>query len=549
MMRRWRSFGSPSPFLTKSSATLMHVLMFATRIKPQENFLFSARSMRLFSCSGLIALAKLSSQHFSLLPVAKAVEDIFREGVWVRVEVLRADVRSGHVYLELAERDETGKVRAQARAVIWSSVASRIVAQFEQATGVVLGEGIKLLVRATPKVHSLYGLSLVIDAIDPQFTLGDLEAKKREIRERLKREGLFDRNRKLPPPWDFNHVLVAAPQAAAGLGDFQAESNRLQVSGVCCFHYTFARFQGEGAPAEIRQALMRGMQMFRQRHDEDLDAVVIIRGGGAVNDLAWLNDYDLARMICEMPAPVFTGIGHERDNTILDEVAHTRFDTPSKVILGIESVIRDRTQEAKQAYSEVLYWCEQAVQKTGAQICSLRDTVALEANASLDRARQASADTMGDIRILAVQSLKDTAAAVAQAHTGVLHAGASHIERARSNAEALYGAVLERSTRDAMAAKDSVSRTMKDIAAGAHAAVESAKAASEALMREIAGQGPEKTLRRGFALVRDHQGLPITSAQQAVQADSMEIEFHDGRVPSLLCQPADGHFEGESNRG
>lgn len=123
-----------------------------------------------------------------MVGVAKAVSDAYKAGVWTKVEVIKADLRNGHVYLELAERDAFGKVTAQARAMIWAATANSIIPPFEKATGVVLGAGIKLLVRAKPTMHAIYGLSLLIDAIDPEFTLGDLEARKREIRTKLKAE-------------------------------------------------------------------------------------------------------------------------------------------------------------------------------------------------------------------------------------------------------------------------------------------------------------------------------------------------------------------------
>ncbi|WP_341650137.1 exodeoxyribonuclease VII large subunit [Thauera humireducens] len=152
---------------------------------------------------------------------------------------------AGMVYLELAERTGEGVAIAQARAMIWATTANKIIPVFERVTGSVLTAGIKLLVRAKPTFHAQYGFSLVIEEIDPEFTLGELEVRKREIRARLQREGLFDLNRRLTPPWDFNQVLVVAPQGAAGLGDFDAEARRLQEFGVCAFEYAHSRFQGE----------------------------------------------------------------------------------------------------------------------------------------------------------------------------------------------------------------------------------------------------------------------------------------------------------------
>jgi exodeoxyribonuclease VII large subunit len=178
-------------------------------------------------------------------------------------------------------------------------------------------------VRARPGFSAQHCFALEIDAVDPEYSLGDLEARKREIRARLKADGIFDANRRLQAPWDFNSVLVTAPLQAAGLGDFKAEAERLQAARVCSFEYASSRFQGDGATQEIVVAAEAALNARRQEAQPMPDVVVFIRGGGAVNDLAWLNDYSLARFICQLQVPVFTGIGHERDSTVLDEVAHT----------------------------------------------------------------------------------------------------------------------------------------------------------------------------------------------------------------------------------
>ena len=194
--------------------------------------------------------------------VATAVADAYSAGVWTVAEVLRASTKDGHVYLELSERDADGRVLAKAQAAIWARTAERIVPAFERATGATLGAGLKLLVRARPVFKAQFGFSLDIDAIDPNYTLGNLEAHKREIRERLKRENLFDQNKRLPTPWDFHAVLVVAPQGGAGLGDFSKEADRLARCGVCRFSYVHSRFQGEGAAADIVEALRQGLAQF-----------------------------------------------------------------------------------------------------------------------------------------------------------------------------------------------------------------------------------------------------------------------------------------------
>lgn len=487
-----------------------------------------------------------------LTGVSQTVAAAYRTGVWTRVEVVKVDARRGHVYLELTERSPDGGSLAQARGTIWADTANTIVPQFEQATGAVLGPGIKLLVRARPTVHPQYGLSLSIDGIDPEYTLGDLEARKREIREQLKREGLFDLNRQLPAPWDYKAVLVVAPEGAAGLGDFEAEAKRLEQFAVCRFVYAYSRFQGEGAPAEIRTALMDALDNWRSPEHSPPDAVAIIRGGGAVNDLAWLNDYALARCICELDIPVLTGIGHERDNTILDEVAHQRFDTPSKVIAGIEQRIRQRVQEAQAAFELVARCADQQVRdmrrtldhhlsdvqvhsRTGVATAERRVTqdhgaVRLHSTEHLRRASERTTEAMAAVRARAQTQLADVRSGL-DVGLGAVRLGASDVlARAGASVRSGVEAVLGQSGQQAQAAGDATRRGIDEIGTLARQVVGTAADRTQALMREVAGQGPEKTLGRGFAVVRAANGRTLTRAAGINDDQSIQIQFNDGTV-------------------
>ncbi len=404
-----------------------------------------------------------------LAGVTQAVSLSFPIGIWTLAEVVDVRPHNGHLYLELAERDASGLVLAKAKAMIWAGTASRILPEFERATGATLAAGIKLLLRTRPIFKPQYGFSLEIDAIDPGYTLGELEARKREIRARLQREGLFGRQRLLAAPWDYRRVLVIAPEGGAGLGDFQAEAMRLQAHGLCRFDYCHSRFQGEGAATRISAVLQAALQAFPA--DEPPDALVLIRGGGAVNDLAWLDDYELARTLCELPVPVLTGIGHERDNTLPDEVAQQCFDTPSKVIASIEQLIVRRANEARQHF---------------------------EAIANLSRL------------------------CIAQAR--------ARAQQAESAVRALAQSQLD-------TARDRVPAAWTEIQAGARQTLRQARQASSALMSEIAGQGPEKTLVRGFAVVRDGSGRILPRAAEVVPGQALRIEFHDG-VVQAHAEPA-----------
>jgi exodeoxyribonuclease VII large subunit len=484
-----------------------------------------------------------------LAGVGNAVSAAYRTGVWTMVEVLQVAPRGGHVYLEVAERSG-GQVLAKARANIWANVANSILPKFEQKTGMVIGPGIKLLVRAKPTFHSQYGFSLNIDAIDPEYTLGDLEARKREIRARLQAEGVWDANRLLAAPWDFEAVLVVAPDQAAGLGDFQAEANRLAAAGVCQFVYAASRFQGEGAGSEICAAAQAVLDDWPL--SVPADAIAIIRGGGAASDLAWLNEYCLARFVCDAPVPVFTGIGHERDSTVVDEVAHTRFDTPSKVILGIERVIRARAAEgmanceaimatvksrlhAARSEAEALYAVTERAARRSIVTAKERAGQAMQeisvgANRAVRTAGERNDRAMFQVRELAGEELALARRAAPALRAQVATAASAALASVRSRDDTALQALLERTGNFVQRAHQDSDRALRDVAHGARAAIAKAGAESDALMREIVGQSPSKTLARGFALVRAEDGSTVTSAERARAESRLSIEFEHGKV-------------------
>jgi exodeoxyribonuclease VII large subunit len=490
-----------------------------------------------------------------LAGVSQAVAQAYKAGVWTMVEVVELRVAGGHVFIGLSERDSHGAVLAKTSAVIWQSTANTILPEFERATGAQLAAGIKLLVRARPVFKPQHGFTLEIDAIDSEYTLGDLEARKREIRERLQSEGVFTANKHLPAPWDFNAVLVVAPEGAAGLGDFQSEANRLERLGVCRFTYAYSRFQGEGAAREICNALQDALAAWDSKASERPDAVVIIRGGGAVNDLGWLNDYDLARFICDLPIPVMTGIGHERDSTVLDEVAHTRFDTPSKVIAGIEQAIFKRVIEVKANFEQISHLALRLIQSGRAMVNASDVSVRGEALRHLAQGKQTRAELLSTIRIDAMQSIRSASTQSLEWLQTVKTEAFSQLGQARRDVPAfwgqitletkhalrastavgdtLIGGILERTQRDAAHARREVESALGLLSASARLLVREGAIRSEALMLEIVGQGPEKTLSRGFAVVRNQDGKTLTRAAQVSDGGEIQIQFHDGGVAAI----------------
>ncbi|AZP29996.1 MULTISPECIES: exodeoxyribonuclease VII large subunit [Acinetobacter] len=293
----------------------------------------------------------MSEPQFSLSEYLGTVQEVIRvafdEPVWVKAEIRNLNIKGGHYYLELAEKDaETDKVIASCKATIWKFSASKIVLKFERETGIEISSDLNVLIKIRARFDPQYGFSVNIEEIDSSFTLGEIAKRYQQIIERLTQEGLIHKNKLLPTPFDIQNVLVIAPQNAAGLGDFKKDADALERNGVCHFVYQTATFQGNTAATSLIESLGSGLRQWASTFNFPPDLIVIIRGGGSVNDLAYLNDYELAALLCKRSVPIWVGIGHEKDRTILDEIAHRSFDTPSKVIAGIRNHIVERVQEA-----------------------------------------------------------------------------------------------------------------------------------------------------------------------------------------------------------
>jgi exodeoxyribonuclease VII large subunit len=266
----------------------------------------------------------------SLSELLEQVKGTLREGLpgsyWVVAEIMELQDRH-HCYLELIEKsEEDERLLARVRATIWASRYAMLRPFFETSTGTRLKSGIKILCKASVEFHTLYGLSLNITDLDPSYTLGDLARKKQEVIERLRKEGVFDMNRELPFPLVPQRIAIISSESAAGYGDF-LESIRNNRHG---FHFDTSLYpavmQGDEAPASITSAMEKIFES-----EARFDCVVLIRGGGSKADLESFNHYDLAYFITQFPLPVITGIGHERDESVADMVAHLGLKTPTAV--------------------------------------------------------------------------------------------------------------------------------------------------------------------------------------------------------------------------
>ena len=258
--------------------------------------------------------------------VRRSLEQCLPDEYWVQAEL--SDVRTnstGHCYLEFIQKDpRSNNLIAKARGTIWANVYRLLKPYFEESTGQAFVSGIKVLVQVTVSFHELYGYSLTVQDIDPTYTLGDMARRRREILKQLEEEGVLTLNKELEMPVLPQRIAVVSSPTAAGYGDF---CHQLKNNSRGFFFHTElfpALMQGD----RVEESVLSALDAILNRQ-EDFDAVVIIRGGGATSDLSGFDTYLLAAACAQFPLPIITGIGHERDDTVLDSVAHTRVKTPT----------------------------------------------------------------------------------------------------------------------------------------------------------------------------------------------------------------------------
>ncbi len=274
----------------------------------------------------------MSVPTLTLLELNKTIrltlEEKFDAPVWIIAEINNINLhRSGHCYLELIQKaKDSDKIVAQARATIWATQFRFISSYFQSVTNKPLEKGINVLVKASVDFHEQYGLSLNIRDIDPNYTLGDLERRKKEIIEKLISEGVFDMNKELLLPSVIQRIAVISSAGAAGFEDFcnQLYSNKYGYS------FEISLFEADMQGGNTENSVVKAFNDIFDRQSE-FDIVAIIRGGGSKSDLSYFDNYNIAFHITQFPLPVLSGIGHERDESVADMTAHTKLKTPTAV--------------------------------------------------------------------------------------------------------------------------------------------------------------------------------------------------------------------------
>ena len=291
--------------------------------------------------------------------IQSVIRQNFTDAIWVRAEISDLRENGGHCYLELIEKDsETDNILAKTRATCWANVYRMLKPYFESNTGETLRAGLNVLVAVTVEFNGVYGFSLNIRDIDPTYTIGELAARRMQIIQKLREEGIDDMNKQLPFPTLPQRIAIISSETAAGYGDFCNQLNS-DTSHFAFYPRLFpAIMQGNMAETSIIGALEK-----IYKHVELFDVVVIIRGGGATTDLSCFDSYNLAINCAQFPLPIIAGIGHQRDVSILDMVAHTSVKTPTAAAEYLISALEKAEEEIDELASELCNFTSNIIQK------------------------------------------------------------------------------------------------------------------------------------------------------------------------------------------
>lgn len=429
---------------------------------------------------------------------------------WVIAELSDVGVKGGHCYMELVEKDERGVTTARLRATIWANnFAYRIKPKFEQATGQPFKSGIKVMIYGSASFHEQYGLSFNITDINPSFTLGDIERIRREIIDSLTAEGVIENNKRLSMPTAPQRIAIVSADGAAGYGDFINQINN-NPSGLKFYTHLFnAVMQGENTAPSVIEALDRIALTI------DLwDCVVIIRGGGATSDLNGFDNLELARKVATFDLPIIVGIGHERDRTVLDEIAHTRVKTPT-------------------AAAE---WLIDQAQSTFDKITSLANQIATYVNERVVGAKQQLSFIENAIPVASRQQLTNAKSRLSAIASALPHITSNKILSTNRKLE-MFGRDIQNVTISRIAKAQTYLNVLSDsIKASAPKAIKDQSRQLQTLENIINALSPDNTLKRGFSITKIN-GKTMRSVNQISDNDKITTILADGEITSTVNKP------------
>lgn len=419
--------------------------------------------------------------------VREAIEEYVTDEYWVEAELASAHESGGHCYMELIQKEDGSNTPiARASARCWRSTWALLKPHFERETGQTLRGGLKVLLQVYPQFHENFGFSWIVTDIDPTYTLGDMARRRQEIIRRLKEEGVFDLNKELELPLFAQHIAVISSDSAAGYGDFCKQLSENKQGFKFAVELFSAVMQGE----QVEQTVIAALNEINERR-EDFDCVVIIRGGGSTSDLSGFDTLALAENVANFPLPVITGIGHDRDESVLDMVSHTRVKTPTAAAAFLIEHLQDVYSLIVEAEEDVIRCVTDRLQKERLRIDRLIELLPKQLAAFLT----AQHARLGRL----IELLPRQTAACLTGQRGNLDLLAATMR-----------SVLER-------------RMLQE------------NHRMELLEHRVDAVNPEKLLQRGYSITRSN-GRVVRSPEQLKAGDEIETTMEKGTIKSVVTK-------------
>ncbi len=439
--------------------------------------------------------------------IKESISEQFPFAVWIVAEInTLTRHKSGHCYMELVQKSKTSNsIIAQARATVWANKFSFISAYFESETDRELAVGMNVMLQVAITYHEVYGMSLNVLGINPTYTIGDVERAKKEIIDRLINEGVFDMNKTQTLPPVIQNIAVISSSTAAGYGDFV---NHLETN-MYGYHINVtlyeAAMQGESTETSVLDALNRIGDEY-----ENYDAVAIIRGGGSKNDLSWFDNYNIAYMVTQFPLPVISGIGHERDESIVDMVAHTRMKTPTAVANFIIDYNAQFEEQVDSTSSEIFGIAKEFLMSSEMYLNNMTMSI-MKVRTRLSKDTERCDRIMSEIRTGLNVRMKE--------------------EEMKLN---MIGNKLETSPKRLISEQESHLNGIKElISRTTKHRIEKANEKLSFLEHRLTLNDPRTILKRGYSITRIN-GKVVTNDLETNEGDIMETLLYDGKVTSMV---------------
>ena len=454
-----------------------------------------------------------TSQHtaISLRDYTSRIGTLIRQSAtlrnqWIIAELSDVGTRGGHCYMELIEKDERGNTIARMRATIWANIFLHLKAKFEYATNQTFMSGLKVMILGSANFHEQYGFSFNITDIDPTFTLGDMARIRQEIINRLTTEGIINRNQQIEMPIVPQRIAIISAAGAAGYGDFMNQLKNNRNRFVFYTHLFNATMQGEQTSKSVRNALEQ-IEM-----TVDLwDCIVIIRGGGATSDLNGFDELELARAVALSPLPVIVGIGHERDRTVLDDIAHTRVKTPT-------------------AAAEFLINKAQAALDLATQLADFALRYATDRIAG-EKLQLSNIESL--IPSLTKQKITEKNLLLNKITTAIPIIVQKNINRHRQLLDSKTRELVFAGNRLKLKSEAKANLLTESIRQVSTSCISREKQRLTGLYGIIEALSPQNTLRRGYSITRQN-GIAVKNANQLTDGEVIITTFADGSITSLV---------------